>query len=46
MEWSGVFTGVTTELTTALPYVIAAVIPIFGIGLALRYSKRVLRMFS
>lgn len=47
MEWtSDMFSGITTQITELLPVVLPVAIGVFSIGLALRYGKRVLRMFS
>lgn len=47
MTWtSTMFDGVTTEITAILPVVLPVAIGVFAIGLALRYGKKVLRMFS
>lgn len=47
MTWEAtMFDDVTTEITAALPVVIPVAIGVFAIGLALRYSKKVLRLFS
>jgi len=47
MEWtSTMFDGVTEQITALLPIVLPVAIGVFAIGLALRYGKRVLRMFS
>jgi hypothetical protein len=47
MDWTTVdFTGITTEIVGILPEVIPVAIGVFAIGLALRYGKRVLRLFT
>jgi hypothetical protein len=47
MNWtSDMFSGVTTQITAILPVVLPVAIGVFAIGLALRYGKKVLRMFS
>lgn len=46
MTWTGLFAGVDAEIVEILPVVLPIAIGVFAIGLALRYGKRVLRMFS
>ena len=47
MDWTTVdFTGVTDQVVAILPVVIPVGLGIFAIGLALRYAKKVLRMFA
>jgi len=47
MTWeSTMFDGITTEVVAVLPIVIPVAIGLFAIGMALRYAKRVLRLFS
>ncbi len=47
MTWTAdMFSGVTTQVTAILPVVLPVAIGLFSIGLALRYGKRVIKMFS
>jgi len=46
MTWTGLFTGVTSEVEAILVVVIPVAIGLFSIGLALRYAKRVLNLFN
>lgn len=47
MTWTAdMFSGVTSQITGILPVVLPVAIGVFAIGLALRYGKKVLRMFS
>jgi len=47
MDWTLVdFSGITTEITGILPEIIPVAIGVFAIGLALRYGKKVLRLFT
>jgi len=47
MTWdANMFNGITDEVVAILPVVLPVAIGVFAIGLALRYGKRVLKMFS
>jgi hypothetical protein len=47
MEWDAtMFDGITDQIVAVLPIVLPVAIGVFAIGLALRYAKRVLKMFS
>jgi hypothetical protein len=47
MTWtSAMFEGVTTEVVDILTVIIPVAIGLFSIGLALRYGKKALRIFS
>lgn len=47
MTWTAeMFSGITTQITAILPVILPVAIGVFAIGLALRYGKKVLRMFS
>jgi len=47
MTWTAtMFDGITDEVTAVLPIVVPVAIGLFAIGMALRYAKRVLRLFS
>lgn len=47
MTWtSAMFEGITDEVVAILPVVLPVAIGLFSIGLALRYGKKVLRIFS
>lgn len=47
MTWNAeMFSGITTQIQAVLPVVLPVAIGVFAIGLALRYAKKVLRMFT
>lgn len=47
MTWTtDMFSGVTDQIEAILPVVLPVAIGVFAIGLALRYGKKVLRMFA
>lgn len=47
MTWEAtMFDGITSEVTEVLPIVLPVAIGLLAIGMALRYAKKVLRMFS
>lgn len=47
MTWSdAMFSGITDEVIAILPVILPIAIGIFAIGLALRFARRVIGLFS
>ncbi len=47
MVWTAdMFSGITTEVIAILPVVLPVAVGLLAIGIALRYAKKVIRMFS
>lgn len=47
MTWEAtMFNGITTEVIAVLPIVLPVAIGLLAIGIALRYAKKVVNLFS
>jgi len=47
MNWeANQFSGITSEVVAILPVILPIALGLFSIGLALRYGKKVIRLFS